>query len=818
MTNVPIIKFMFRSEWKTLPDALHMGPVYSSEEFDSANDVTTFLSGVPAGLVIVSLQDKNDLVQLATMMKLVKKVASSTTLKVMVVNFSGNRQFEKAVDKLGILDLVDGKIQTKALRYKIDFMMKSINAQIKKTTNAATSTVKALENTKNQEKKAAENIPVWASPLDCEDDIWILRTEVDCKKIISRWLIKLVGPSPYVAGWVESGTPGLWKFDFKSNKDSFIAGKGTWYFKGDQKPDFIWNENIWTFTGESFELYYKQENQTLSRLNLKDKILTITKTSEFAKMREKIILESFDKDLVFKKELQANIENENFDGEKEKLQNLEGKGKTDSITQGPLSGKSKTDALAHDPLSGKSKTDSLNQGPLSGKMQPSGSKKDDPLAMDLEAGENSSFNDPLTQKTKTTKGSTFWKGKNEYEKEGKAEADDLLSAASEGVKSGSELSLEANNSHQKYYKNHNEAEKFEAKDIGHAIKKDGVSDNLKGKTDPSKATPNGAADLNGKSSTDKLKAHLTSPDSAKDKSGQGEAHKPESANDKSGQAQKPEKDLSGKTSTDKLQGHLTSPDGKKQHATKELSGDKTLGHAAAEKEAKERTAKEAAPKTEIEKKTEQLAALRAKKEKIEKEHEEKEAIAKRKESASLQVSKPIADGETLDIEKDKARSKELPDKEKSSATRLESENKSGKILNFKEKEAESNFEATNIWSRDLEDSIQTAKVTSYLIQDPTRVSCILDDHFDQSIIFTTNESGISKSKKVTLNLNFKYLNKSTDLKFDGNITQMESDEEGTQYITVEISKENVSAFNAFMKLYNMRQKNIDFYLKQVKGN
>ena len=123
MDNVPILKFMFRSEWKTLNDALSFNPAYAAKDFNSADELTSFLNKSPVGMVIFSLRDKSDLLQLAILMKLVKKIPSEAFVKIIVINFSANKQLENAIERLGILDLFDEKIQTKALKFKIDFMI-----------------------------------------------------------------------------------------------------------------------------------------------------------------------------------------------------------------------------------------------------------------------------------------------------------------------------------------------------------------------------------------------------------------------------------------------------------------------------------------------------------------------------------------------------------------------------------------------------------------------------------------------------------------------------------------------------------------------
>jgi hypothetical protein len=813
MINVQILKFMFRSEWKALSDALQFHPVSKSLDFNSANDVAIFLEGVQGGLIVVSLADKNDLIQLATLIKLLNRNDSAACTKIAVVNVSGDRHFEKAVAKLGILDLIDPKILTKSLRYKIDYMMKSVSAQLKKKESAVAETVKKLETKSNAAKKLARNSPVWTDPLKCDDDIWIIRNETDCKKILSRWLVKLSGPSPYVAGWVETNTRGTWKFEFKTTPNIFGTGAGAWYFNGDQKPDFIWAENSWAFTGNGFELFFKSDSVQISRMKLEGSQFTVARTSESAKRREKDIQDSFDKNLVFKNGLQGNADKDSFEKEEDEFGNLEGKGKTDAIT--------------HKSLSGKNKTAHLNT---------------DPLKMDLEASEANASKDPDSLKTSTTKGTSFWKGNNEYSEEESSGEMDAPSV--DGVNEGSELSLDGNSKHQAHYKNHNEPEKFGGKEKTHSLKKDGVSENLQGRVDTEKNKSKDSSDLNGASSTDKLKSHLTSPNGAvrkdseeksqEERSEESHSHDKKRSEDSNFQnsnnahkspAAKKAKNLGGKSSTDKLGGPLRSPHAKKENnseesekADKEMGGetssDNLGGPLSSRKAVNDKS--EAA-----EKMADQLAALRAKKENL-----ENERNAKKSESHSRNKSENNSESKSKKqhVEYSEKTHKEKHQEENAAARnglspiKMDNEKQgTGNLLVLPDNNVNKSFENISLGSVDLDSAVINAKITSVLIQSDFVVTCHLDDHFDDVIIFTSPESALISIKPVTLDLNFNYLDKKSNLGFPGNVTQIESDGDGMQFITVQISKENSEAFNSFMKLYSTRQDNINLFFKTAKG-
>ena len=816
MDNVPILKFMFRSEWKTLNDALSFNPACAAKEFNSADELTSFLNKSPVGMVIFSLRDKNDLLQLAILMKLVKKIPSEAFVKIIVINFSGNKQLENAIERLGILDLFDEKIQTKALKFKIDFMMKSMLVQLKNNANALPGSAKKLDEPKGQENKTIITTPIWSAPIECRDDVWFMRNENDCKKIITRWLVKVVGPSPYVASWVDSGTSGIWKFEFKSNPNIYITGEGSWFYRGSQKPDFNWAENIWIFTGESFDLFYKQENGITSRLNLKDKQISIAKNSKYARIKEKIILESFDKDLVLRREFQAAAGEDAFDAENEKLRNLEGKGKTEAIDQEHLSGKTKAEAARSGRMSGKSKTDSLNQGPLSGQVEYS--DESDPSDMSMEGEKNAPSPGSLSHKTEKSNTSSFWGGKDNF-KEG--EKEDFDAPSDQDIRSGEALSLDARNKHEKFYKNHNEAEKYAAKEREHALRKDGVPENLQGKTDPGKSSGKGSPNLSGESSTDEIEGHLSSPDFKKNK---GIQEKNKSASE-----------LSGKSATDKLEGKLSSPSEKRNkgtpdHTDSELSGksstdnipgqlssprlgktknddlgeasndsfdDKFLGHA---NEAKAKDSSSLTPE-EKKKRSEQLKAEQDRKEKSGPGN-----TAKR--DPNLPKSSET-DEDFSDLSSNQSSNKSL--------TKKDGAKPPSNVLPFNEVAPQNSLEDQGVSAKELEDSTSNAQVVSYLIQDKVRVLCKLDDHFDQTIIFSTSDKGIAKDETVSMSLNFNYMNKDTKLNFTGTVVEIEEVDQESQYVTVEISKENAVTFNSFMKLYNSRQKNINTFFKAVKG-
>lgn len=677
-SNIPIIKFLFRTEYPVLNETLNVKPVYESEEIPSANDLASFVTTVPAALIITSLKEKEDLLEIATFMKIVKKVAKDSIFKIVVINFSGDKNLEKAIAKLGIQDSVEPGINTRGLKFKIDFWMKSLNVQVKNNPSSQLAKTTNSSDVKGEQelKVSNSNLPVWEAPLELEDDIWILKNDQDCKKILSKWLIRLLGPAPFIGQWIEVKA-GIWRFEIKEeDKEMYVPNDGAWYFSGDQKPEFVWKENRWLISGDNFNLFFKNQSQTFSRLSCSNKIFKIAKNSLFANTKETIILESLDKELVFKQEA-AN------------LQDLEGKGNTDQLGSGHLSGKNKS-------------SDSLS-GNLSGELE----------------GTEPSLEGALKNKSK-------------YSEEGDK---DPLGLKSENLSKAKNLEREIKDSnHKKYYKNHNEAEKH-------------GSGNLTGKNT---------------SENEKLDAFYRQKNLANDRTEENEEDEQSEALP--------------------LEENLKDVPVKRQKA---ISEPRTSGVTDQEIAALEEKLKA------IEQRRKKNQEQKTPGQHDEEEQERAEAAIKEK-IAALKHGK--APGES--------RSKDSTDK-------ITSHYKTKLALVPEEEAADE--------EKTLKELTSETKVSSYLIQNGTKVTCHLDDYFDDTIIFKTDQVGIKALASANLDMIFNYLEKDSKLKFATDILAVDDDGEGSQYITLKIDKGNTLSLGVFMRLFEIRQENINQFLKKAKG-
>jgi hypothetical protein len=94
------------------------------------------------------------------------------------------------------------------------------------------------------------------SPLNQEEDFWILENKNNIKKINDHWVFYLIGPSPNVGEWAACSIRGLenawqWKATLMEHELNHNY-RMPWIFVG-AKPQFY--KNVWLFTGENPRLF-----------------------------------------------------------------------------------------------------------------------------------------------------------------------------------------------------------------------------------------------------------------------------------------------------------------------------------------------------------------------------------------------------------------------------------------------------------------------------------------------------------------------------------------------------------------------------------
>jgi hypothetical protein len=124
------------------------------------------------------------------------------------------------------------------------------------------------------------------------------------KKVLRRWLIKLIGPGPAAGHWSEvenknDSKSTYWRFIPHADWDDFIHDEGHWYFCG-TKPEFDHNEKKWNFSGDFPALFFKSGDEYHYRFKFDAGVLKVATTSDFAEAMRDEIERSFSEEVDIK--------------------------------------------------------------------------------------------------------------------------------------------------------------------------------------------------------------------------------------------------------------------------------------------------------------------------------------------------------------------------------------------------------------------------------------------------------------------------------------------------------------------------------------
>lgn len=380
MNEIVLVKYLFKEEWSPLEDVVNKNAGQFGEVFDVSGEkeLLSVIEASPATLVIASVSGKDELGLVINFLKNQRRVLKESNVKFSVVNFINNKQVETALMKMGCQEVMEPTMRDKALKFKIDFWKKSLSVGQKKDAEAKVTTLKDRQGDGSDKAKQEVSPITWVDALKSVDDMWLIKSPQDVKKILSRWMVKVMGPSPFVAQWTEiPGQRGVWKFSFKEGiRDTFHSADGDWIFKGDQKPEFVWKENLWMISGTSFQLVYQDEGEVLSRFRASPQAVEVCKNSSYALSRERAIIESFDQEILVKKGLK--VDDSKTEIEKDKkgegllTQDISGQEAQSTKYKGAVAleladapeeaKKHKVDPSTAKRLTGKSATENLGEG------------------------------------------------------------------------------------------------------------------------------------------------------------------------------------------------------------------------------------------------------------------------------------------------------------------------------------------------------------------------------------------------------------------------------------------------------------------------
>ncbi len=364
---------------------------FEVEVINTAAEVNQFLMTSEQGILFFQVKTKKDLQDGVAVLKTNKKGIKKGLIKPACISTITNRKVETLLAKYGCQDILDPQTKAKTLTFKLDFWSKPIKKLLQKMQKEEQllmqkADAKNAENNNASEKQDFE----MTKSLELQSDFWLVKAKADYKRILKRYLIRLLGPSPYIGTWIElDPQPGdkqpTWKWVLKDpDNEDYVVDDGAWFFYG-AKPEFDWKIKRWSFASDAPHLYfYARSGEVFSKFKFQDGVVRIAENSEFANLREEMILETCDSKFNFEGEGIQDEDSKNLEGDGDGADNIGGtlSGDADNeASAGTLSGKgSAADRFGDDPVSGKGGAVDELGNPIEGKGSAADRYGDDPLS------------------------------------------------------------------------------------------------------------------------------------------------------------------------------------------------------------------------------------------------------------------------------------------------------------------------------------------------------------------------------------------------------------------------------------------------------
>lgn len=266
---IPIFVFSSGPTWNILDELKAEKADLRLQYFTSALSLSNKLKNFESAIVLLLIREKSDFFQIETFLNMIRSLSKAKSFRLVMVPFL----IDKIFSRLGINEVLAVDITKNYLHEKIEFWMTNLKAQ-------------------EIQKKEVQIVHV--DPIQCSSDIWLCIDSVKPKKVTNKWLVCLTGLSPNVCRWVDHN-PGEWKLEIVPElKDQFCPDGGNWFFKGESRPDFFWQDSHWLLFGEEFELSFQTSVSIFRRVCATGNILTVCRNSSFAEGKKEKILSTFE--------------------------------------------------------------------------------------------------------------------------------------------------------------------------------------------------------------------------------------------------------------------------------------------------------------------------------------------------------------------------------------------------------------------------------------------------------------------------------------------------------------------------------------------
>ncbi|MBL7663873.1 MAG: hypothetical protein JNM93_01980 [Bacteriovoracaceae bacterium] len=742
--------------------------LYSSDEnFKSAfadyhEDAIDILKSWDSGIILSRVNDKTSLAEILSLLKVSKNAIRDNVFKFASFNEIAKPNIEPVLRKFGTSEIIDANMRPKTLKFKIDFWSKTLKSRNQDEDDDKT-TVKGGKDAEQENYNQKSKI-IFVPSLELESDCWILNHKNDSKKILRRWLVKMVGPGPAAGHWTEVQNKAqpensVWKWVQHEKWEDFIMDEGTWFFSG-MKPEFDWKEKRWNFSGDVPALFFKNGNTNTFRFQAKGDKLEICENSDFAKSKLERIHESISEEVDIK-------------GDKEK----EYDDMQVSSEDGDLGGNLKGDVQGEEDDIERDNSSNFKEDDLGGNYDGKGST--DKFGGELEGDVES-----VEKEEKESRKSNFKEEAKDGNYDGKGSTDDLggdLKGAIEGGASESAKKKKSNFKEDEYGGNY-----------------DGNGKTDKKNSDPLAGDVEGTDDLGGPYKGELERKEKQDLRSAEDNNEYG-------GEDEDTPEEVQLREIFGKKKTFFKEGD---PEAEMFEDPEFLHNLKRKEQNKADNDAKDDAlnqleksiSKDRTDKTVgLEKKADNKVDLSQFTDKSKDAKEEKEQLIDTKSNRKLN---DLSGGDQF---KNGARSKKI---------QIPNAKGISKDLTFNNEDYVETAAGDKV-------SLESGEIRAVMIKgegpQEQHIICTFEDLADDHLVIRAPKGSSEHKQIAKVYLSFKYSTNTASLKLNGKVTSVEEDSDGTVLLTIDTGAQEPAMIENFMKLYRQRQENISKFLKQAKG-
>ncbi len=377
-----VINLLFFGMTKSNPLVNEISNYYQDQELfdtsfhDDERSINKFFSHTPKGIFFFTVSSKEELQAAVKVLRTQRKAIKKGLIKPTCILGKSNRKIEQILAKYNCKEILPADIRAKSAVYKIDFWAKQITGQAKRyQPESSKEAISKVEIEKEKETKTSSVI--FVEPIEQESDIWIVKHKTDAKKILRRWLLRVMGPSPQVCKWeeVENSTnksQKTWKLRFTSDEIMFYESEGVWLFEG-AKPEFDWKMKRWNFSSDAPRLYFlEKDKDAVMRFEIAGTNLEVCENSKKAMAKEASIIKTFDTSYSFEKKKEDEEDETSIESDaKTEAGNLEGDVKDNRRDSSHMRGDSKNSVESEHGSKGSFHEDDKG-GHLQGKVKDKG--------------------------------------------------------------------------------------------------------------------------------------------------------------------------------------------------------------------------------------------------------------------------------------------------------------------------------------------------------------------------------------------------------------------------------------------------------------